>query len=422
MRIRESGSAGAAGTIVVDPDGLRRASAFLLGAAEREAALAGRIRAHPLPEVPPSLAGVGADLAALAAALSAEPPVLQETAQELRVRALWADIADKLMAGYDLDGLLLDEFKVAMASGLLLRYGEPWQDELANAYAKKLQDESHHGGIVGFFEDVGHGIADFFKGAWDAVAEPVAMLYRLTPLNSEWTRQWQDLGEGLAFGATHPLEFGKALIGLDALHERGFAYWLGNLAPAAAATVLSGGAAAAVRGGSTTSRLARAGAALERITPAGRLVENVDDLRRLETAAVRAGRLDYSRGFADDLANFAGGKAWLHEGPLDRDLTVVQYFDESSSRASMRWWTSTGDANTMATIDEVRQRLALLPEWGERDAVRVARVPHGTKVEFLYGQTAEQTAQTGVRYAGGAEQFRFRDFDERWVLETRTVP
>jgi hypothetical protein len=88
----------------------------------------------------------------------------------------------------------------------------------------------------------------------------------------------------------------------------------------------------------------------------------------------------------------------------------------------MRWWTSTGDANTMATIDEVRQRLALLPEWGERDAVRVARVPHGTKVEFLYGQTAEQTAQTGVRYAGGAEQFRFRDFDERWVLETRTVP
>jgi hypothetical protein len=218
------------------------------------------------------------------------------------------------------------------------------------------------------------------------------------------------------------LEFGKALIGLDALRERGFAYWIGNLAPAAAATVLSGGAAAAVRGGSTTSRLARAGAALERITPGARLVENADDLRRLETAAVRAGRLDYSRGFADDLANFAGGKAWLHDGPIDRDLTLVQYFDESSSRASMKWWTSTGSANDMTTIEEVRQRLALLPEWGERDAVRVARVPHGSHVEFLHGTAADQTAQTGARYLGGGEQFRFRDFDERWVLETRSVP
>ncbi|HEV8686729.1 MAG TPA: hypothetical protein VGQ84_05595 [Gaiellaceae bacterium] len=421
MLIPESGSASAAGTIVVDPEGLRGASAFLLGAAERESTLAGRIRAHPLPELPASLAGIGAELGALAAVVAAEPPILQQTAQELRVRALWAEIADKLMAGYDLEGPLLDEFKVAMASGLLLRFGEPWQDELANAYAKKLQDESHHGGVLGFFEDVGHGIADFFKGAWDAVAEPVAMLYRLTPLNSEWTRQWAQLGEGLAYGATHPLEFGKALIGIDALQERGFAYWLGNLVPAAAATVLSGGAAAAVRGGSTTSRLARAGAALERITPGARLVENADDLRRLETAAVRAGRLDYTQGFADQLRNFAGGKAWLHEGPLDRDLVLVQYFDESSSSATMKWWTSTGDANTMATIEEVRHRLALLPDWGERDAVRVARVPRGTEVEFLHGQAAEQTAH-GLRYAGGAEQFRFRDFDERWVLETRTIP
>ncbi|SRR6266511_684880 len=416
------GGGGGAGTIVVDPEGLRSASAYLIGAAEREAAIANRIRSHPLPELPPSFVGLAGELEALAAVVAPVAPFLQETAQELRVRALWAEIADRLMGGYDLEGPLLDEFKVAMASGLLTRYGEPWQDELANAYAKKLEDESDHGGILGFFEDVGGGIADFFKGAWDAVAEPVAMLYRLTPLNSNWTHEWEQFGQGIAYGVTHPLEFGKALIALDALQERGVAYWLGNLAPAVAATVLSGGAAAALRGGATTSRLARAGAALERVMPGSRLIEDAEDLRRLETAAAGVGRLDYTRGFADDLANFAGGKAWLHEGPVNRDLHLVQYFDESSTRASMKWWTSTDDANSMATIEDVRQRLALLPEWGERDAVRVAHIPEGTSVDFLHGQAAKQTAQTGARYAGGAEQFRFRDFDERWVVETRTIP
>jgi hypothetical protein len=254
MRATDVG-VGGAGTIVLNPDLLRNASSFLVGAAERDGSLAARIRSHQIPELPPGLGVLPAQLAALAAAVASEVPVLQETAQELRVRALWGDIADRLIAGVDLDGALLDEFKVAMASGLLTRYGEPWQDELANAYVEKLKDEEDHGGVLGFVEDVAGGIADFFEGAWDAVAQPVAMLYRLTPLNEDWTHQWEQLGSGLAYGATHPLEFGKALIALDALQERGVAYWLGNLAPAVAATVVSGGGAAAVRGASGTERM-----------------------------------------------------------------------------------------------------------------------------------------------------------------------
>lgn len=76
----------------------------------------------------------------------------------------------------------------------------------------------------------------------------------------------------------------------------------------------------------------------------------------------------------------------------------------------------------MPTIDDVRQRLALPPEWGERTAVRVARIPEGTDVEFLYGRAKGQVSEAGDVYAGGGKQFRFRDFDERWILETRRIP
>jgi hypothetical protein len=341
MLLRDAG-VGGVGTIVVNPDGLRAASSFLVGAAERESALAGRIRSHPIPELPPSLGALPGQLAALAAAVAADAPILQETAQELRVRALWADIADKLMAGVDLDGALLDEFKVAMASGLLLRYGEPWQDELANAYVDKLKEEEGGGGVLGFVKDVAGSIADFFEGAWDAVAQPVAMLYRLTPLNEDWTKQWEQLGSGLAYGATHPLEFGKALIALDALEERGVAYWLGNLAPAVAATVLSGGAAAGVRGASGTERmlatssrlkavLARPGHVFEHnvlrpgpLTPAG---ATLAELRTSAAQTFASGKYDLVAGkkpyVVFKAGEHPGGRFFTFDPPLSEAQTRI---------------------------------------------------------------------------------------------------
>jgi hypothetical protein len=111
----------------------------------------------------------------------------------------------------------------------------------------------------------------------------------------------------------------------------------------------------------------------------------------------------------------------LHEGPLDRDLNLVQYPVGDGTAATAKWWTSTGEANAAQTIDDVRERLALLPEWGERESVRVARIPTGTDVEYLYGRAAPQV-QDEIVYAGHGEQFRFRDFDERWIRETRRLP
>lgn len=286
--MRTAGGGGGGGTIVVDISGVRAAAATLADAANAYHMLASRVSGHALPEMPPGVSGlVAASIQQSASTLASGAPRMLALAQELRVRAFWAEAADRLMAGADLEGPLLDEFKAGMASGLLTKYSEGWQADLAKSYAKELYDRAHPGGIAGFFHDVGGGIGDFFTGAWDAIKDPAVMLYHLTPLHSGWTDEWSQLGHGLSYGVTHPGEFGKALIGLDMLEEKGLAYWLGNLAPAVAATVMTGGGGAAVRGADAVAAVDRAAVGLEEASTLARVAEGVtrvkpEWLRRLE--------------------------------------------------------------------------------------------------------------------------------------------
>lgn len=269
--MRASAGGGGAGTIVVDITGTRAASTKVGEAAQAFAELARRIASHPLPDMPGGTAAiVEAALADAAAVLGPIPDELVADAQELRVRALWAEIADRLMAGYPLTGSDLNEFESAYAHGLLQKYAEPWERDLADAYAKKLHDKEHPGGLAGLVHDA----ENLFDGAWDAIKDPAVMIYHLTPLSGDdWTKNWENLGQGLVNGVEHPLQFAKAIANVDALEKRGFAYWLGNLAPAVATTLLSGGAAAAVRGAdgaAATERLAAGAEALDELPTASR--------------------------------------------------------------------------------------------------------------------------------------------------------
>lgn len=263
MQTTES-SGGYSGTIVIDIEGVEKAAAVIADDAHAIAELSTRVAGHALPSMPPEVAGrVSSELTDVAAVLRSAPQTLLDAAQEYRTRAFWGRIADKLAAGTDLSGAELEEFKAAYASGMLTRYAEPWQADLAKAYADELHDREHPGGVMGFVK----GVGDFFEGAWDAIKDPAVMIYHLTPFSDDWQQAWSDLGHGLAYGVTHPVEFGKAVINLDALQERGVAYWLGNLAPAAAATLLSGGAAAGVRGAEAAAavdRVAEGAVALDR--------------------------------------------------------------------------------------------------------------------------------------------------------------
>jgi hypothetical protein len=155
--MRDTGGGGYGGTIVVDIAGVRKASAVLADDASAFQVLAGRVGGHPLPEMPDGIGGrVTSALAEASAALALLPPTLIDQSQELRARALWAEIADQLASGHDLTGTQLAEFKASYASGDLTRYAEPWEADLAKAYAKKLEDSGHHGLLDKVESALGH--------------------------------------------------------------------------------------------------------------------------------------------------------------------------------------------------------------------------------------------------------------------------
>jgi hypothetical protein len=255
MLLRDVGGS-SSGTIVVNAEDLRDASTVAMTQGQSLQEVANRLGARTIPDLPPEIAStVPVALSSMVAALRGLPPMLGSTALELRARAFWADAADKLAAGYELEGPLLEEFKAGMAAGVLQKFADPFTVELANTYLEELKEREDPGGFGGFVKDVGGGIKDFAVGAFDAVKDPALMLYHLSTFSPDQAESWENLGKGLWHGVTHPVEFGKAVIGLDALEEQGVAYWLGNLAPAAAAAFFTGGGSAAARGATATERV-----------------------------------------------------------------------------------------------------------------------------------------------------------------------
>ena len=103
----------------------------------------------------------------------------------------------------------------------------------------------------------------------------------------------------------------------------------------------------------------------------------------------------------------------------------MQYHPDRAlgDRRTAKWWTTTAEANQISSVAELRKRLALPPEWGDRSAVSVARIPKGTEIEYYVGTAKEQISRVdGAVFPGGGTQYRFRDFDPAWITETRTLP
>jgi hypothetical protein len=144
-------------------------------------------------------------------------------------------------------------------------------------------------------------------------------------------------------------------------------------------------------------------------------------------AAKQAGpdarRIDYSLDYEKDVQNFNQGFRKF-SGRLEKEMILVQYFDgakEVGKGRTLQWWTTIEQANSMDTIRAVKGKLGL--PWGERNSVAVARIPAGTEVEFLQGSARSQDSENFLTYyKGGGEQFRFKNFDAAWVVETRRIP
>ena len=121
--------------IAIDPTDLRRGATRIRDGAAEVSLAAHSLQSAALPEMPAGVAGeVQAGIAAAATRLQSLAPILNEDAVELERRALWAEIADQLASGRELDGSQLREFLAWMKDGSLLRYADVDQAEAAGSY------------------------------------------------------------------------------------------------------------------------------------------------------------------------------------------------------------------------------------------------------------------------------------------------
>jgi hypothetical protein len=132
-----------AGRVVINSADLRRGAKRLrdLSAHLKPSAL--QLQRAPTPVTAPSVAGIPDAVHSLGSALDALVLPLTESAVELDRRALWADIADELIAGLPLTGAQLREFMDGLRDGTLVKYAEPWQADLAGQYVGNLYRSSY---------------------------------------------------------------------------------------------------------------------------------------------------------------------------------------------------------------------------------------------------------------------------------------
>jgi len=138
----------------------------------------------------------------------------------------------------------------------------------------------------------------------------------------------------------------------------------------------------------------------------------------------QTGRLDYSVDFVRDLESFRPGVRF-HKGSLKDDLHIVQFHKKTSlgDGRSAKWWTPVDEVHKFRTLDDVVNRLGLPPDWGSRKMASLAKIPKGTDVTFYIGKASEKVSlRSGKVYKGEGIQIRFKDFDPKWVRETREMP
>ena len=140
-----------------------------------------------------------------------------------------------------------------------------------------------------WWESAGHFVAEIGRGAWEATAGLAELAWSISTVRmmvdpEGWERDVTGLAEGLAYGVTHPVEFGKAILDWDTWAESpGRA--IGHLVPDLLLTLATAGAGAAARG-------ARAAKAADELADVGTTYRRLD---RLEDTSERLSFLDRAR-------------------------------------------------------------------------------------------------------------------------------
>jgi hypothetical protein len=109
-------------------------------------------------------------------------------------------------------------------------------------------------------------------------------------------------------------------------------------------------------------------------------------------------------------------------------LCLMRYTDRATSkpREGGKWWTSCKTGESLLTVEDVKELLALPARFGAvRDARTKVTIPAGTRVSYREGVTAPQCEEEvlppecrGHVYAGGGWQYAFLDpaRTEAWIV------
>ena len=140
------------------------------------------------------------------------------------------------------------------------------------------------------------------------------------------------------------------------------------------------------------------------------------------------GRIDYTDRFSSSLKNFSPGTERLFHGKITEDLYLINYHDKNKiiglgeGKRTLTWATHLEVGNRLPSTKEIHQHLALVdPDWGVRNSYSVIKIPAGEQVTFISGKAVSQVSKKGEEFIGGGYQVRFRDFNEKWIIETKDL-
>lgn len=261
----------------------------------------------------------------------------------------------------------------------------------------------------GLFDRVVDGVGDFFGGVWEGVkgiGDTVVMLAKLSTIRmlidpKGWRRDVTDLGKGLRWGVTHPVEFGKAIVDWETWKSNPLRAF-GKLIPDIAIAIATAGAGAAASGSSRAARGLRVLRGGERRPdPSGWPAHRYGP-------ATGAGPLGRHRNWEQFQNSFRSGS--YSTVTYDRPRRLYRVYGGGSQSPLSPYWTPDRPAGRLQAHMDFA-----LPDVNAADRIVTIEVPPG--VELYEGKVAENFGKIG-----GGNQTVIPQVGPTWVIGDEPFP
>jgi hypothetical protein len=264
------------------------------------------------------------------------------------------------------------------------------------------------------------GAGEFFGGVWEGVkgiGDTVVMIAKLSTIRAiidpeGWKRDATELGKGLVWGVTHPVEFAKAIVDWETWKSNPLRA-LGRLVPDAALALATGGTSAGPTG---ASRGARALERLRRLVPRRRRLP--DDWPRDIPLGGPGGRRYGPATGSGPLGREPKWEAFKNSfrsgsytaNTYDQPRRLYRVYGGTSANPLSPYWTPVRPTGRLQAHSD-----SALPDGNTAERIVTIEVPPG--VEMYDGIVAENFGKIG-----GGDQTVIPKVDPKWVVEDQAFP